>query len=106
MAQTVKNLPSMQETRLQSLGWEDPLENEMATHSSILAWSISMDRGTGWAIDITSTWILKHDMEELIYKVETDSQHGEHSCGCQMGGDCGKAVLGCLLFKRESERKG
>ena len=40
MAQTVKNLPAMQETRVQSLDWEDPLENRMATHSSILAWSI------------------------------------------------------------------
>ena len=38
MAQTVKRLPAMQETRVQSLGWEDPLEKEMATHSSILAW--------------------------------------------------------------------
>ena len=34
----VKHLPTMQETRVQSLGWEDPLEKEMATHSSILAW--------------------------------------------------------------------
>ena len=40
MAQTVKNLPAMQETQLRSLGWEDPLEEEMATHSSILAWRI------------------------------------------------------------------
>ena len=40
MAQTVKNLPVMQETRVQSLGQEDPLEKGMATHSSILAWSI------------------------------------------------------------------
>ena len=38
VAQTVKNLPAIQETRVQSLGWEDPLEKEMATHSSILAW--------------------------------------------------------------------
>ena len=38
--QTVKNPPAMQETRVQSLGWEDPLEKGMATHSSILAWSI------------------------------------------------------------------
>ena len=38
MAQTVKNLPAMQETQLRSLGWEDPLEEEMTTHSSILAW--------------------------------------------------------------------
>ena len=40
MAQMVKNLPSMQETEVQSLGWEDPLEKGMATHSSTLAWRI------------------------------------------------------------------
>ena len=46
MAQTVKNLPAMRETWVQSLGQEDPLEEGMATHSSILAWRIPMDRGT------------------------------------------------------------
>ena len=45
VAQTVKNLPVMQETWVQSLGWEDPLEESMGTHSSILAWRIPMDRG-------------------------------------------------------------
>ena len=40
MAQMVKNTPAMQETWVQSLGWEDPLEKERATHSSILAWEI------------------------------------------------------------------
>ena len=40
MAQMVKNPPGMQETWVQSLGWEDPLEEGMATHSSILAWRI------------------------------------------------------------------
>ena len=40
MAQLVKNLPVVQETQDQSLGWEDPLQKEMATHSSILAWRI------------------------------------------------------------------
>ena len=40
MAQTVKNLPAMQETQVQSLRREDPLEKEMATHSSVLAWRI------------------------------------------------------------------
>ena len=40
MAETVKNLPAMQETRVQSLGLEDPLEKGMATHSSIFAWRI------------------------------------------------------------------
>ena len=40
VAQTVKRLPTMQETQVQSLGWEDPLEKEMATHSNTLAWKI------------------------------------------------------------------
>ena len=41
----IKNLPAMQETWVRSLGWEDPLEEGMAIHSSILAWRIPMDRG-------------------------------------------------------------
>ena len=48
MTQQVKNLPEMhetQETWVQSLDWEDPLEESMATHSSNLAWRIPMDRG-------------------------------------------------------------
>ena len=49
MAQTVKNLPAMKETWVRSLGGEDPLEEGMATHSSILAWRIPMDRGAWWA---------------------------------------------------------
>ena len=40
MAQIVKNLPAMQEMQVQSRGWKDPLEEGMATHSSILAWEI------------------------------------------------------------------
>ena len=40
MAQRVKRLPAMQETQVRSPGWEDPLEKEMATHSSTLAWKI------------------------------------------------------------------
>ena len=39
-AQMVENLPAMQETQVQSLGWEDPLEKGMATHSNTLAWRI------------------------------------------------------------------
>ena len=49
MAQVVKNLHAMWETWVQSLGWEDPLEKGMATHSSILAGRIPMDRGGWWA---------------------------------------------------------
>ena len=51
VAQTVKNLPAVQETRVQSLGREDPLEEEMATHSSILAWRIPMDR-RAWQVTV------------------------------------------------------
>jgi len=47
VAQSVKNLPAIQETWVRSLGWEDPLEKEMATHSSILAWKISWTQKPG-----------------------------------------------------------
>ena len=47
VAQSVKNLPAVQETWVRSLGWEDPLEKEMATHSSILAWKISWTEEPG-----------------------------------------------------------
>ena len=49
MAQIVKDLPTTWETRVQSLGWEDPLEKEMATHSSVLAWRIP------WTEDLTGS---------------------------------------------------
>ena len=45
----VKNLPAVQETQVQSLGWEDSLEEGMATHCSILAQRIPMDREAWWA---------------------------------------------------------
>ena len=45
VAQLVKSLPAMWETWVRSLGWEDPLEESMSTHSSIFAWSIATDRG-------------------------------------------------------------
>ena len=45
--QAVKNLPVVQEAQVRSLGWEDPLEKEMATHSSILAWKISWTEEPG-----------------------------------------------------------
>ena len=47
MAQTVKNLPGTQETQVQSLGWDYPLEEGMATHSSILAWRIPWTEESG-----------------------------------------------------------
>ena len=47
MAQRLKRLPAMRDTWVQSLGWEDPLEKEMATHSSILVWRISWKEEPG-----------------------------------------------------------
>ena len=47
----VKRLSAMQETRVGFLGWEDPLEEEMAAHSTILAWKIPMDRGA-WQVAV------------------------------------------------------
>ena len=57
-AQLVKNSSAMLEIWVWSLGWEDPLEEGMATHSSILAWRISMDRGAWWAIvhGVAKSW--------------------------------------------------
>ena len=54
VAQAMKNLPAMQETWVQSLGWEDALEEDMATHSSIVAWRIPMDRG------VRHDWVTKN----------------------------------------------
>ena len=48
VAQMVKNLCVALKTQVRSLGWEDPLEEGMATHSSILAWRIPVDRGAWW----------------------------------------------------------
>ena len=60
MAQMVENLPALQETWVPSLGWEDPLEEGMAAHYSILAWRIPTDRG---ACGANSPWgrKVRHD---------------------------------------------
>ena len=64
IAQSVKNLPAVQETQVQSLGWEDPLEKEMATHPSMLAWRIPMDRGAWWAMvhKVAKSWTPLSDL--------------------------------------------
>ena len=59
----VKNPPAMQETCVRSLGWEDPLEEGMATHSSILAWKIPMDRGA-WRATVHG--VTESDMTEQL----------------------------------------
>ena len=62
--QTVKNFPAMWETWVWSLGQEDPLEEGMATHSSILAWRIPMDRGAWQATDqvVAKNWTQLSDL--------------------------------------------
>ena len=61
MAQIVKNPPAMWKTYIQSLSWEDPLEEGLATHSSILVWKTPMDRGAWWAtvhgVAKSQTWL-------------------------------------------------
>ena len=69
VAQTVKSLPAMWETQILSLGWEDPLEKEMATHSSILAWKIPWTE----SLAVYSSWGCKEsdmtDFTIIIYKI-------------------------------------
>ena len=75
VAQMVKNLPALQETQFQSLGWVDHLEKDMATQSSILAWRIPMDRGAWQA---TVHWGHKEsDTTERLSKAQWSDQ-----CGC------------------------
>ena len=65
VAQTVKNPPAMQETWAQSLGWEDPLEKGMATHSNILAWRIPTDRGA-WKARVPEDSLKESDTTERL----------------------------------------
>ena len=56
----VTNLPAVQEPQVLALGWEDPLEEDMATHSSILAWRIPMDRGA-WRLQSMGSQRVGHN---------------------------------------------
>jgi len=66
VAQTVKSMPAVQETQVRSLGWEDTLEKEMATHSSILAWKNPVDGGTWQATvhRVTKSWTRLSDFTQ------------------------------------------
>ena len=66
----VKNLCAMRELWVRSLGWEDPLEEDMATHSSILAWRIPVDRGARWAA--------VHGVAESRTRLSDQAQHRTH----------------------------
>ena len=75
VAQMVKRLPAVWETQVRSLGWADPLETEMATHSSILAWKIP------WTVEpgrLQSVWSKELDMTERLhfFTQSTDNLRG------------------------------
>ena len=62
----VKNLAAMQETWVQSLGWEDTLKEGMATHSSILAWGLPMDRRVNNLLAMWETWVQSLGWEDPL----------------------------------------
>ena len=66
VAQTVRNPPAVQEIQVQSLGWEDPLEKGMATHSSILAWRIPWKENPGGPQSVGSQRV-RHDFSSLAW---------------------------------------
>ena len=83
MAQTVKNLPAIQKTWVQSLGQEDPLDKEMATHSSILAWKIAWTEKPGGLQSMESqrVRIIYNDKEpekEYIYITKSHLKVTQH----------------------------
>ena len=71
VAQRVKSLPAKQETRVRSLDQEDPLEKEMATHSSILTWRISMDRGA-WRATVHGVTKSRTQLNNFTFWVGVD----------------------------------
>ena len=73
----VKNLPAMRETWVRSPGWEDPLEEGMATHSSILTWRVSKDRGAWWAA--------VSGVSKSQTRLSNSAQHSTHRLGTGEG---------------------
>ena len=69
IVQLVKNLPAMQETQVQFLGWGDPLEKEMATHSSILAWRIPWTEEPGriFCLSVFELFYLSEGLNTFYY---------------------------------------
>ena len=83
VAQRIKHLPAMQETRVRFLGWEDPLEKEMATHSSILAWRIPWTEEPG-GLQSTGSQRVGHDWATSLTQIPwTEEPGGLQSTGSQ-----------------------
>ena len=81
VAQLVKNLPAMQETQVQLLGWEDPLEKEMATHSSILARRIPLSEEPGGLQSMGSQDVTGSDLTPSPVGTTADLIHMQCSVG-------------------------
>ena len=86
----VKNRPAMWETWVRSLGWEDPLEEGMTTHSSVLAWRLSMDRGAWRAIG--------HGVAESDMTEQPSTAQGNSQLADKPGGLWTPATLSILLL--------
>ena len=92
VAQMVKNLPAMQETWFQPLGWDDLLEEGMANPSSIVTWRIPVDRGAQWATDhrVAKTRTQLSDKAQHtvpLYGVGRKGYYLEHKCNQQKNQD-------------------
>ena len=77
LAQMIKNLLAMQGTWVQSLGWEDPLEKEMATHSSILTWRIPLTEETG-VLQSTGSQRVRHNWATNTFTFHIHMIHSYH----------------------------
>ena len=77
MAQLVKNPPTIQETQVLSLGWQDPLEKEKATHSNILAWEMPWTEEPGGLQSVRSQRV-RHDLatEQRCGRLDNYGEHG------------------------------
>ena len=82
VAQRLKRLPARRETRVQSLGWEDPLEKEMATYSSILAWRISRTEEPGGLLS-TGSQRVRHDWATSLSFTFNGQDIDLHYCGTE-----------------------
>ena len=82
----VKNLPAMRETWVQSLDWDDPLEKEMATHSSILAWRIPWMEELG-GLQSTGLQRVRHEHTHPLQSSCLEESHGQRNlAGCSPWG--------------------
>ena len=109
VAQMVKNLPARWDTQVQSLGWEDLLEEGMATYSSILAWRIPMDIpwghkvGHDWATKHTSLWPMCLGWPSMAWLIASLSMQPLSPCQCCDPWRGGKKYL---WLKRASKNAG